>query len=142
MFKKIKYFKIMKIWLCISFFFFVEMANTTGICKKWFENQGLKKDKDCLIQCNIAETDMGTFQCPAQCPSLCKTPNIQKLVFNVSRYYGLTLAELALVKKHSKKMLLAYKLSKSAEQLCFNLFQKNSMNDESDGVAPIFGYPG
>lgn len=31
------------------------------ICQKWFENAGIKKGDDCLIECSVAETDMGTF---------------------------------------------------------------------------------
>ncbi len=107
-------------------------SGAKSVCKKWFENEGIKQGESCLVECGMAKTDMGTFQCPNQCPSLCKTSEAKKLIFNVSYYYGLTPAERALAAKYPKKMLLAYKLSREAEDLCSNLFSASITNDESD----------
>ena len=74
--------------------------------KNGLNNEGLKQGESCLVQCNMAETDMGTFQCPQQCSSLCKVSEVKKLIFNVSYYYGLTPAERALATKYPKKKII------------------------------------
>ena len=104
-----------------------------GECQTWFQNTGLKKDKDCLIECVSARTDMGTFHCSEQCARLCKISTKERTVFNLSHFYpGLTKAERALSSKHSKKMLLAYKLTQKSEKLCSTLFKVSDTNDASD----------
>ena len=84
--------------------FFHSNISANDDCVNWFKNTGLKKDKNCLIDCHIAKTDMGTFHCPDLCPKLCKISNKQKIVFKLSYLYpGLTKAERTLTAKHPKK---------------------------------------
>ena len=118
--------------VCFWVFFLSLNSNGQSFCQKWFENAGLKKDENCIIQCGIAETDMGTFQCPEQCPSLCRSPNTERFIFNISYLYGLTPAERALSAKYPKKMMLAYKLTWDTKGLCSKLFKTSVTNDESD----------
>ncbi len=76
---------------------------------------------------------MGTFHCPEQCVALCKASINKQFLFNLSDLYlELNTAESALVAKHPKKMLKAYQLTWSAENLCSTLFRKNDTNDASD----------
>ena len=102
-------------------------------CQTWFKNTGIKKDSDCLMECVIAKTDMGTFQCPEICPQLCKTSIRKELTFKLSSLYpGLTKQEQALTAKFPGKMLSAYKLTWETEKMCLSLFQKSGTNDASD----------
>ena len=102
-------------------------------CQAWFKRQGIKKGADCLIECSIAETDMGTFHCPDQCDRLCRKKQKGQLYLAISKIYPtLTQAEQALVAKYPKKMLIAYQMRWKAENLCLDIFEENGLNDESD----------
>lgn len=107
-------------------------AFSMEICQKWFKNIGIEKKDDCLVECSVAETDMGAFHCPNSCAILCKTSNTEKFLFNIFYYYGLNQEERALSAKYPKKMLLAYQLSRKAEKLCLTLYKTSETNDESD----------
>ena len=116
-------------------FIFCWPLNTaaTKECQTWFENAGIKKGKDCLIECSIISTDMGTFDCPNLCAKLCEEKIEWRFMFNLSYlYFTLTEAERALVIKYPKKSLKAYKLSHSARNLCLIMFEKIKRNDESN----------
>ena len=114
--------------LCLS-----TNAFATKECQTWFKNTGIKKDGDCLLECVVAKTDMGTFQCPEICSQLCKTSIKKNLIFSLfSLYPGLTKQERVLTTKFPKKMLSAYRLTWKTEKLCLSLFKKNGTNDVSD----------
>ena len=105
----------------------------TDECQTWFDIQDLEKGEDCLIECSIAETDMGTFHCSEQCDVLCRNhlKNQIYLVFS-NIYPTLTPNERQLVTKYPKKMLTAYRVRWEAESLCLGIFDENGLNDESD----------
>ena len=113
-------------------FFFSFNSFSLNKCKVWFKNQKIKTGKDCLIECSIALTDMGTFDCPQFCTQLCKVSRKEQIVFDLTYYYGLTFAERAILAKHTKKSIIAYKLSKKAESMCLIFFEKSLTNDASD----------
>ena len=111
----------------------ISAAASTEECLSWFKNSGLKKGPDCLLDCGLAETDMGTFHCSAQCESLCKKEAKKPLYWALSNVYpGLTKAERELATAAPKKMLVAYQLTWTAENLCLNIFEDSDINDESD----------
>ena len=86
-----------------------------------------------MIECSIAETDMGTFHCPNLCPKFCQESSKERFLFNLSILYpGLTEEERRLSSKYPKKMLKAYKLTRKAEKLCLILYKTSQTNDESD----------
>ena len=123
----------------IVFSFFLAYASTDE-CREWFEREGVQKGEDCLIECAVAETDMGTFHCPAQCEDLCKRKTNRRLYLALSRVYPtLTQAERDLVAKHPKEMLWAYKINWEAENLCLTLFEESKTNDESDACRHFVG---
>ena len=102
-------------------------------CQIWFDQQGLNKGKDCLIECSIAETDMGTFHCSERCIELCREKIKEELYLTLSKVYPtLTEAERDLIAKYPKKMLLSYKISWESENLCLTLYERSKTNDESD----------
>ena len=113
--------------------FFLSVPVKADECLKWFEREGIKKGEDCLIECAMIETDMGTFHCPEFCGALCKEQITERAVFSLSYFYQrLNPTERALIAKEPKKMLTAYQLAQEAEELCRNLFAENLRNDESD----------
>ena len=118
---------------CLLFIFYFSSNVLAEDCPVWFKKTGIKRAGDCLIECAIAETDMGTFHCPEQCADLCKAPIKKHFLFNLSYLYlALNPLERALVAKHPKKMMKAYQLTWSAENLCSTLFRKSATNDASD----------
>lgn len=118
---------------CLLFIFYFSSSVLAEDCQIWFKKTGIKRGGDCLIDCAVAKTDMGTFHCPVQCAVLCKTSIKKLFLFNLSDLYlELNTAERTLVAKHPKKMLKAYQLTWSAENLCSTLFRKNGANDASD----------
>ncbi|MDE0152099.1 MAG: hypothetical protein OXK80_06380 [Bdellovibrionales bacterium] len=101
-------------------------------CLIWFENANIS-DGNCLIDCSISRTDMRTFHCPEKCDVLCELSIKNKFLFHLSDLYvELNIVERALVAKYPKKMLVAYQLTWSAENLCSTLFAKSGVNDASD----------
>ncbi len=97
-------------------------------CLSWFKISGLKKGPDCLLDCGLAETDMGTFHCSAQCESLCKTKLKKRIYWTMSNIYpGLTKAERELAAEAPAKMLAAYQLTWTAENLCLNIFEDSDI---------------
>ena len=102
-------------------------------CKEWFQNSGVKKGENCLLDCATIMVDMSTFHCPNMCDKICSSPTKESFVFQLSNIYpGLTAEERALSAKHPLKMLTAYKLSWKAESLCSSLFTVSRTNDASD----------
>ncbi len=101
-------------------------------CKDWFQTAQIKKGDNCLLDCSMAEVDMGTFQCHNMCDTLCNSSVAKQFIFRISRLYGLNKAERVLTAKHPIKMFNAYTLSWKAEKWCLSLFIKNHTNDASD----------
>ena len=119
--------------ILIFILFFLSTPVKADECLKWFEKEGVKKGEDCLIECAMIETDMGTFHCPESCGALCKEQITERVVFSLSYFYQrLNPTERALIAKKPKKMLTAYQLAQEAKELCRNLFAENLRNDESD----------
>ena len=110
-------------------------------CQSWFERKGVEKGtEDCLIECSMLETDMGTFHCPEKCNKLCKKKLNDQIYLIFSKVYPtLTQTEKDLVAKYPKKMLIAYKIYWEAENLCLTLFERSKTNDESDACRHFVG---
>ena len=122
-----------KLCLLILFLIYFPLRELEAkVCQTWFESAEIKKGENCLIDCSILKTDMGTFHCPNLCANLCKISSKEHLIFNISYLYGLTAQERALSAKYPKKMLKGYQLSRQADKLCLNLFKTSRTNDESD----------
>ena len=86
-----------------------------------------------MIKCTVADTDMGTFHCPAKCDLLCKKQPKKQLNASFPKIYPtLTQAEKDLVAKYPKEMLKAYQMRWSSEFLCLDIFKESGLNDESD----------
>ena len=131
-----KHFQIIKKGIMRLNFLFLIFCSPLRVladdCQIWFENAGISSDS-CLMDCTTAKTDMGTFHCPEKCAILCKTSIKKQFLFSLSDLYvELNTAERALVAKHPKKMLKAYQMTWSAENLCSTLFKKSDKNDASD----------
>ena len=95
--------RIMKL-SCLLFIFYFSSNVLAEDCQIWFKKTGIKRAGDCLIECTIAETDMGTFHCSEQCADLCKAPIKKHFLFNLSYLYlSLNPLECALVAKYPKK---------------------------------------
>jgi len=102
-------------------------------CSDWFKKQKIQPGKDCIMDCAMAPTDMGSFECSNQCDELCKSTYPPSYLFSLSELYpGLTDAERALVAAEPAKMVQAYKLSWKAEDLCNKIYLSSRLNDESD----------
>lgn len=111
---------------------FNALASGDDSCEVWFKNSKIKLGADCLMDCSVAKTSMGTFDCTEQCSHFCKLPIATELRFSLASLYGLTTAERAIVAKYPEKALKAYQLSWRAETLCSKLFVVSNTNDESD----------
>ncbi len=123
--------QIFSYFITFSLFWPLAFASSDD-CRAWFKRQGIKKGEDCLIECSMTETDMGTFYCSEQCADLCKKTKA-KLYLALSKVYpSLTQAERDLVAKHPKEMLTAYQMRWKAESLCLDIFEENGLNDDSD----------
>lgn len=92
--------------------------------------------KGCLAACTALQVDMGTFDCPKFCDSLC-VPTVAGeavgLGFKLSGLYpGLTDAERKFADKNPMGALRAYHLSWKAERICKEVYFVSDTNDESD----------
>ena len=115
------------------FILFWISAASADECLEWFEGAGVQKGEDCLIECALIETDMGTFHCPERCAALCREQITERAVFSLSYFYQrLNPTERALIAKYPKKMLTAYQSARKAQKLCRDLFAENLRNDVSD----------
>jgi lysozyme len=61
--------------------FFIVILSTINLlrsddCADWFDNLKIKKDQNCVLNCTIAPTGMGTFVCTNKCKDLCKGKTI------------------------------------------------------------------
>ncbi len=118
------------IFLCFSLFTNIASASE---CKDWFQTAQIKKGDNCLLDCSMAEVDMGTFQCHNICDTLCNSSVAKQFIFRISRLYpGLTQVERALSALYPLKMLQSYILTWKTEWICFSLFKSSQTNDASD----------
>lgn len=119
--------------LAIVIFFLPVLVNAT-VCDEWFKKSKIKQDKNCLMNCVVADVDMGTYTCPKQCEKFCKNiKKSEKYLFSLSDLYpGLSPQERALAAREPSKMLEAYKLSWDTELLCSTIYKVSDTNDESD----------
>lgn len=109
-----------------------QIANA-GVCDQWFASSGVKVGKNCLSECAVISTDMGTFECPTACPEFCKSSVTTDFIFKISDLYpGLTSAERALAAQYPKESLKAFIEKDKAESICAEQFGGNRTNDESD----------
>ena len=131
-----------QIFLCFTAFsvFWPLAFASSDDCRAWFKRLGIKTEADCLIECSMAETDMGAFHCSEQCEDLCKKQPKKKLYLAFSKVYPtLTQAERALAAEYPKEMLTAYKINWEAENLCLTLFKESLTNDDSDACRHFVG---
>lgn len=102
-------------------------------CIKWFEKRKIQRDaKDCILKCAALKVDMGTFQCPDQCESLCSAKSEESLLGKFVLYPGLTPGEKQLVVKYPKQAYVVYKQKNITEQSTARNFPDQNLNDESD----------
>lgn len=119
--------------LVIVLFFIAEPFLFSSECQRWFKELKLKSGEDCLVKCAASSVNMSTFHCPGMCDDLCKSPQKEKWLFQLSDLYpGLTDEERALVAKVPSKMLSAYNLTWIAEKLCLRIYPSSQTNNESD----------
>ena len=45
-------------------------------CRRWFSSSEVRRGDDCILECSLIDTDMGTFFCPNQCELLCNTKEL------------------------------------------------------------------
>lgn len=112
---------------------FIPHLAFSGNCEDWFKALKMKQDKDCLIECASASVDMGTFSCPNECASFCKSDIKTDWIFSLSDLYpGLTPQERAIVSNEPKKAYKAYQLSWESEKTCLTVYPRSDSNDASD----------
>ncbi|MFN8791851.1 MAG: DUF6973 domain-containing protein [Bdellovibrionales bacterium] len=119
----------------ISFFLTLSIsvlnaADPHEVCLDWFLKSKLKKDRNCVLNCSILDTDMSTYMCPNQCEGLCKI-DIEKSEVPTN-LYGLTEDEVKICKEDPVLCVKTYKQSFEAENLCLEIYAKSETNDESD----------
>ena len=103
------------------------------MCDDWFKRSGVKPGPTCLANCASLMTGMATFNCPTDCPRLCKETATTQFLFQLTDLYpSLTASERALASKDPSKALKAYQLSAKAESQCHKLYNTSELNDESD----------
>lgn len=104
-------------------------------CEKWFAKRRITPGvPDCVVRCQLADLDMGTFDCPLQCEKLCKTVLPRNLLDEYAYPPGLTDAEKDLIAKYPVDAAKIYKAKMEAEKSVERLFGGNFRNDESDAV--------
>lgn len=118
-----------------ALFFFIYLFSFQSLaeddCEIWFNESALKKDAQCSIRCSTLSVDMGTFDCPNRCDSLCKqTTHKSTLPFNYPK--GLTKGDREMIAKHPADALKVYQAKQKADDLSLKVFKQQGRNDESD----------
>ena len=105
-------------------------------CESWFLKSGVKAGtKDCEIDCAMIPSDMGSFDCSAQCDEFCKTYVKPDAIAEIARYVEtrtLTPSERSLIAKFPVEAVKAYLAKKSALESTRRIFGNSFRNDESD----------
>lgn len=75
--------------------------------------------------------DMGTFDCPSRCESLCKMASTKsEPPFTYPK--GMTKGDRRMVAKYPKDAIKVYQAKQKADDLTGKIFKKTGRNDESD----------
>jgi len=125
--------------LKIAFVFVFIIQNIFADCGEWFVNQKLKSgNSECLLQCQIADVNMGTFDCPQKCESLCK--KIQEEYSGPINMITIRLceAEKYLIKKAPSQAYDIYSARKNAFDKTEEVFTENNEDDQSDAFRHCF----
>ena len=126
----------MKLTFCLTFILLLSRPVVADTCASWFLKSGVKAGtKDCEIDCALIPSDMGSFDCSAQCDELCKTYVKPDTMAEVARYVEartLTPSEKSLIAKFPVDAVRAYLAKKSALESTRRIFGNNFRNDESD----------
>lgn len=127
----------MKIFCVILIILFGELVSA-DTCESWFLKSGVKAGtKNCEMDCALLPSDMGTFDCSAQCDKLCKTyinPDTAGVLAKYVERKALTQAEKNLASKHPADALNAFRLKGDALDSTQRIFGKNGWNDESQYI--------
>ena len=105
-------------------------------CESWFLKSGVTAGtKNCEMDCALIPSDMGSFDCSAQCDNLCKAYVNPDTAAGLAKYVerkALTQAEKTLISKHPADAINAFRLKNDALDSTQRIFGKNGWNDESD----------
>ena len=109
-----------------------ENSYATSSCEKWFAASKLKVENPaCAIECSLLSVDMGNFDCPIQCESLCKIVSKQtKDLFDYPK--GMTKCDHRMVSKYPADSIKVYEAKRKADDLTAKVFNKPVRNDETD----------
>jgi hypothetical protein len=101
-------------------------------CVDWFKRSGAEAgSKNCELKCSSHMTDMGTFDCPSQCETLCKVKS--EPAQRDSKYLrGITEGDKKAALKYPKDAVFVYEAKQKADRLTDQVFGKAGRNDESD----------
>lgn len=110
----------MRTFAIVALIVFSQSAHSQkAICEKWFLKQKIRTSgQKCVHECAASLTDMGTFQCPELCETLCGVDESAPTSLNQFAYYlGLTADELALVAKYPEKSVTVYEQKNIAQAM-------------------------